>query len=660
MLSADQLPIIKGLADGLRPDPILTCSEWADEHRMLDSRGSPEPGRWRTIRTPYLREIMDNFSILSPVIETVVMKGAQLGFTEIGNNLVGYVIHHAPGPGLFLQPSQDLANRNVRQKIDPMITGTPTLAERVPSKRSKDGGNTLEEKEFPGGIWLFKWASSTSGLRSSSIRYLVLDEIDEYAVEVGAADNQQGSPEDLARARTNAYGRRKKIFIPSTPTVEGRSRISALFEDSDRRYFMMPCPHCDAAIKFEFKMLQWEKNKYDGVRYHCQECAEPIEEWRKTWMLEEAERRNQAGDERYGWVPTNPENGNRRGYHINGLYSPVGFKSWGEIALEWDRAQGNREKLKTFINTVLAETWKELGDAPDWQRLYNRREDYPRNVVPRGALLLFAGVDVQKDRLEVEIKAYGRNFETWSIDYRVFLGDTSDEKSANSPFHELDKLLREQWPHEHAGVAIPLSRLAIDSGYNTQTVYRWTAKHPATRVMACKGQPTSAMLVASPKQVQVKSSGKKLEVGGAKLWNIGTHIAKAELYAWLKPEPPTDMSAGFPNGWHHYPQYDTEYFQQLCGEIQTVRMVKGRRVYAWETTRPRVEVLDCHILARAAAAAYGIDRFMDKHWLQIETNLGITLESTHINAVDIAQAEKPQPVQAQPARARRKSNYWNR
>ena len=653
MTSSASRAIAEALVAALTPDRPLLLSQWADAYRELDSRSSPEPGRWRTKRTPYLREIMDNLSVLSPVVETVIMKGSQLGFTEVANNLVGYVIHHAPGPGLFLEPSQDLAGRNVRSKIDPMISGAKVLAEKVPAKRAKDGGNTLEEKEFPGGMWLFKWASSTSGLRSSSIRFLVMDEIDEYEVEVGSVDNRQGSPEALARARTNAYGKRKKIYIPSTPTIEGRSRIAALFEDSDQRFYMMPCPLCVKPIRFEFKHLRWEKGQPETVRYECQECGGEIREHQKTQMLEQADAWQIAGSAEYGWVPQKAHVTKRRGYHINGLYSPVGFKGWPEIAEEWETAQGNRALLKTFVNTTLAETWKDSGDAPEWQRLYNRREDYQKNLVPVNGLLLFAGADVQKDRIEVEIKAYGRQLESWSIDYRVFLGDTSDETSPASPWREMDELLAESWPHAHGGVAMQITRLVVDSGYNTQTVYRWAGKHPASRVMVGKGQDALPVAVAAPKSVQIKANGQKVS-RGVKLWMIGSSLIKSELYAHLRHEQPM-AGEPIPTGYHHFPHYEEEYFRQLCGEVRVERKVKGRVVYGWETTRLRVEVLDCHVYCRAGAAAHGVDRFNGAAWRRIELSLGIGMH------YEMPEREPDAPAPAVIAgRQRRKSSYWDR
>jgi phage terminase large subunit GpA-like protein len=631
-LSAEQ-EYRQAFAAGLLPDEVLTVSQWADAERKLDSRGSPEPGDWRTDRTPYLREIMDNLSVTSGVEESAVMKAAQLGFTEAGNNLVGYVIHHAPGPGLFLEPSQDLANRNVRQKINPMIESTPALAERVPKARSATGGNTLEEKEFPGGIWMFKWASSTAGLRSATIRFLVMDEIDEYAVEIG----QQGDPEMLARARTNAYGRRKKIYIPSTPTVEGHSRIADLFEDSDQRRFYMPCPCCGQSIRFEFKQLKWVAGDPSTAHYECQRCFGKIHEWQKTEMLERGE-----------WVAENPENTRRRGYHINGLYSPVGWLSWAEIAELWEDAQGNPGKLKVFVNTVLAETWKERGEAPDWKRLYERREDYQLGVVPRGGLIITAAADVQRGPdgagwIEVVTYAWGRNLERWVIDHRQFHGDTSDISIPGGPWEQLQKLRESYYPHEHSGVAMPITMMAVDSGDQTMTVYDWCASQPHGTVMAVKGQQTGSLLISNAKPVQIKQNGKR-KARATKLWLVSLNIAKAELFAQLRyvrdPEKPLGR------GYIHFPELDQEFFEQLTGEQMLVKRVKGRQVSSWEPTRSRVEVLDCTVYARAAAYLLGIDGWSEENWLALEESLGIVGDDGNQTPAD-----KPQ---------RRKSNYWNR
>lgn len=623
-------------AAGLMPEDDLTVSQWSDDFRKLDSKSSPEPGDFRTIRTPYLREVMDSLSVTCPVTEVVVMKGAQLGFTEAANNFVGYVIHQAPGPGLFLEPSEDLANRNVRAKINPMIELTPELAALVPKPRSP--GNTLEEKEFPSGIWMFKWASSTGGLRSSSMRYLVLDEIDEYAAEVG----DQGSPESLARKRTNAFGARKKIYIPSTPTVEGKSRVAALYEDSDQRRYYMPAPCCGEMITFEFRNLKWPHGQPDQVHYKCQVCNGKIEHWQKTEMLERGE-----------WVAENPANTRRRGYHLSSLYSPVGWQSWEEIAQDWEEAQGNTALLKAFVNTVLGETWKEKGEAPDWKRLYERREGYQLGVVPRGGLILTCGADVQRGPngagwIEVVTRAWGRNLENWVVDHQQFHGDTGDLSAAGGPWEKLRQYREKYFPHECSGVAMQIRMMAVDSGDQTQTVYQWCSEQPQGSVMAVKGSHIGATMIGSGMPIQIKPNGRRV-ASSIKLWKISLGIVKSELYAVLGhvPEPGKPLCRGY----MHFPELDQEFFEQLTGEQLVHKRVKGRMTSIWEAMRSRVEVLDCTVYSRAAAHLLGLDHWKGENWEALEQELGI---------VDEDDDGAAQPETENPRPARRPSSYWNR
>src|SRR5215469_3331075 len=212
----------KAAADGARPDPILTVSAWADQYRVLSQRASAEPGPWRTSRTPYLREIMDALSPSSPYERVVFQKGAQIGGTECGNNWIGFVIHQAPGPMMAVQPTIEMAKRNSKQRIDPLIEESEALRELVSDPRSRDSGNTVLTKEFPGGILVMTGANSAIGLRSMAARYLFLDEVDAYPGDVDG----EGDPVKLALARTRTFARRK-VFMISTPKITGTSRIEA-------------------------------------------------------------------------------------------------------------------------------------------------------------------------------------------------------------------------------------------------------------------------------------------------------------------------------------------------------------------------------------------------------------------------------------------------
>jgi phage terminase large subunit GpA-like protein len=230
--------LLRQWSRGIRPDPNLTVSQWADQHRWLSSRASAEPGRYRTARTPYMREIMDALSPVSPVQRVVFMKAAQVGATEAGNCFIGFVMHHAPGPMLAVQPTVELAKRNSRQRIDPLIEESPELRERVKPARSRDAGNTMLSKEFAGGILIMTGANSAVGLRSTPARYLFLDEVDAYP----ASADEEGDPVSLAEARSLTFAHRRKALLVSTPTIRGLSRIEREFEASDQRRYHVACP----------------------------------------------------------------------------------------------------------------------------------------------------------------------------------------------------------------------------------------------------------------------------------------------------------------------------------------------------------------------------------------------------------------------------------
>jgi phage terminase large subunit GpA-like protein len=277
---------------GLRPDPLLTVSEWADRYRMLTQKASAEPGRWRTSRTPYLREIMDCLSPRSKVESVVFMKGAQVGGTECGNNWIGYIVDHAPGPMMIVQASLDLAKLFSKQRLKTLFEETPQISDKIKPSRERDSGNTQLMKEFDGGFMKIGGANSAASLRSMPVRYLFADEVDGYPGDVEG----EGDPLILAEKRTATFARRKKLFV-STPTIEGRSRISSLYSQTDRRRYFLPCPHCGA-----MQWLKWAQMRFDtidkgnrkeaaNVRYVCEAsgCEKEIREQHKTKMLARGE-----------------------------------------------------------------------------------------------------------------------------------------------------------------------------------------------------------------------------------------------------------------------------------------------------------------------------------------------------------------------------------
>ena len=637
------LDIERAWREGLVPDPLLSVSEWSDRHRMLSSKASSEPGRWRTSRTPYLKEIMDCLSPTSPVERVVFMKAAQLGATEMGSNWIGYVIHHAPGPMMAVWPTVEMAKRNSKQRIDPLIEESPILKELIAPARSRDSGNTILAKEFRGGVLVMTGANSAVGLRSMPVRYLFLDEVDGYPLDVDG----EGNAVALAEARTRTFARRK-IFIVSTPTIAGVSTIEREYEASDQRRFFVPCPHCGHRQWLRFEQLRWERGENgtfpETAAYVCESCEVPIPEHHKTWMLEHGE-----------WRPMAEGNNRTAGFHLSSLYSPIGWRSWRDIALAWERSiskeSGSSAEIKTFKNTELGETWVEEGEAPDWQRLLERREDYRIGAVPIGGLLLTAGADVQKDRIEVSVWAFGRGKESWLVEHRVLMGDTARDEVWQS----LAEVLRETWTHE-TGCQLGLGRLALDTGFATQEAYAFVRGVRDPRLMAVKGVARGAALVGTPTAVDATSGGKKLR-RGIKVFSVAGGIAKLEFYNNLRKSPEVaedGLTIRYPAGFVHLPKVDAEFLQQLCAEqLITRRDRNGFAIREWQKMRERNEALDCYVYARAAAAASGLDRFEDRHWRELEKQLGIVttdppessdvrdIEATHSGGLAVSGVRSP-------------------
>lgn len=565
--------------------------------------------------------------------------------TECANNWVGYIIHLAPGPTLYVMPTVALAQRQSRQKIEPMLEESPAIKERVTEHKSRDGAaSTILAKDFPGGILQFAGANSASGLKNMAARYVILDELDEYPLDVEG----QGDPVSLVMARTRTFSRRKMLLI-STPTIDGLSKIDSEFELSDKRFYLVPCPHCDHAQQLVFKGLKWDEGKPETVKYMCESCGKCIEERYKTRMLEHGK-----------WVAT--AESSTVGFHLSALYSPIGWFSWSEIVDDFIKANDElkinkkTEKMKTFMNTILGETYKESGESPEWQKLYARREQYPIGKVPVGVQFLTMGVDVQKDRIEYEIVGWGDRKESWSIEYDSFIGDTAlDMSDPKSPWLKLAEKIDQDF--DGPGDSKFMIRItAIDSGFNTQRVYNFCRRYGVSKVIPIKGVEHQHQTISASRTVDVRESGKTIR-RGVKLFNVGVSMLKHELYAWLRFTKP-DPGEAAPPGYCHFPEYGEEYFKQLTAESQMIK--KDRRGHGhteWVKERERNEALDCRIYNRAAASLVGIDR-------RKEPPAPVPEKKSIANENVTRQTEPEKKVVKQPdrqirqRRERRPSDFW--
>lgn len=626
----------KAFADGIRPSPPLDMDDYADQYRRLSEKSSPEPGQWKTSRVPFMREPMKCLSNSSDVQDVSLMKGTQISGTETGNNFACYVIDHMPGPMMIVQPTLDMGKRYSRQRFTPMTIDMPSLAEKIADARSRDGGNTLLEKDFIGGYLVITGANSATGLRSMPVRFLFMDETDAYPFDL---DNE-GDPEQLAVKRTQNFAR-KKILRVSTPTIDGMSRIQKAFKRGDQRYYHVPCPHCGGEQKLIWKQLKWDKTlpkekQPESVYYECVHCKEAIHEHHKTEMLE------------YGqWIPENPNAPkHRRSYHINSLYSPLGWYSWKNAVEDWLDAQGDVELLKTFTNTVLAEVWKEAVNDVEPKILQSKAEPYELGVVPEGGLILFASSDTQDDRLESYIYAIGKGEEAWLVDYEIFLGDPSiPETKAGSPWAEM----KDWWlkPRQHAcGTWLNVEAMGVDTGgHHTHDAYKFCRDNKHLGVIALKGaSQRSKPIINRPSKVDIDWRGRIFK-RGLDLYQVGTDTAKSMIYSRFLRE---EKGAGY----IHFPDaLPFEIFEQLTAEKLTRRYKKGFATYEWhKSSAARNEALDCLVYLFAVAHKIGVHRWSKKRWEKLEAQVQPVMG-------DLFAQQPPEPRTATKSKAKKTKGF---
>lgn len=551
---------------GLALDPKLSVDEWANRHRVLSSVAASEPGQWATARTPYLKEIMDVLSTSDRTERIVFQKGAQLGGTEAGLNWLGYIVHHAPGPMLMVQPTVETAKRVSKQRVDSLIEACPVLVERIKSPRARDSGNTVLMKEFPGGVLIMTGANSAVGLRSMPVRFLFLDEVDGYPGDAGG----EGDPVALAVQRAATFLNRKVLMV-STPTVKGFSRIETAYLESDQRVFLVPCDHCGVLSQLFWRDIRWPDGRVESASWHCPHCQGEHPEHRKPALLAQGR-----------WEATAPGDGKTAGFHLSSLYSP--WLTWGEIAAEQLAAKSDPVRLKVWVNTKLAETWEERdGERMDETALMTRREQYGP-AIPAEVAVLTCGVDVQDDRLEIELVGWGRDEESWSCDYKILWGDPS----APGLWADLEQYLTATFEHETLAAGLRIDAACLDTGgHHTQAAYAFCRGRERQRIWAIKG-------VAGKRPIWPKRPTKAAK-GTVHLFGVGVDAAKEAIFARLKkPEPGA--------GYCHFPlERDTAYFEQLTAERLRTRYVKGfAQQFWWKPDGRRNEALDCRVYAYTA------------------------------------------------------------
>lgn len=602
----------------LKPPPTLTVSSWAEKYRRLSRKDSARPGRWRS--EPHQIAIMDAFT--DPKVRKVVVKAASqvVGKSQMMNNVIGRFVDVDPSNMMVLHPTISAAEKWSKGRLDPLIEETPALRDKFPSRKSRDSDSTILHRQFRGGQMFIVGVNAPADLAAQSVRILLADEVDRYPPSSG----EEGDPLELGEQRTVDYGDFAKVGLFSTPLIEGLSRIDAAYQESDQQEWQLWCPHCKTHFAPMWRHVHWDddaagKPLPDTAAIVCPECN-------TRWSEGDRLRSVDAGQ----FVQKGKFDG-ICGFHVNAL----GCRrvSLPKLVRRWDKAHRNPRRLKAFVNLVLAETYRESGDAPDWQRLLERREDWQPSIVPSGVVFLSAGVDVQPDRVEVRVYGFGRGEQAWLVDVRIVPAKPWDEETSA----ELTKILNGTWRHE-SGADLGLARLAIDSGHATNSVYQWAKRHIKRGVLIVKGGPDSIHeVIRAPRAVEV--IGQKRSRSGAKVWMVGSGHCKRTIYDRLRLAASEDGS--YPNGYIHFPKWiGSDELQQITAEeliTETTRQGYARQI--WRKIRERNEGLDCLVYAYAAAVQLGMSRWTDAQWTERSLTLG---DAASPSATAPAQADRPQ------------------
>lgn len=557
--------------EAFKPPERYTVSEWADNFRVLTSV-SAEPGRWRTNRTPYLKEPMDRFT--DPLIEKIVLCfGAQLGKTETELNMIGYALDQTASPVMMVYPTDTIAKFASDKRVQPMIKSVKSINDKF------DESSKLLELDFNNGNYMvLVGANSPSSLSSRSVKYLFFDEIDKYPAFAG----KEADPIKLATERTKTFVD-KKIVMVSTPTVESGNIWQAFMSANERRQYYVPCPHCGVSQTLKFKQIKWPEEHNDNADmirdtayYECEHCGEHIYDKHKMEMLRSGE-----------WRAVNESQSKVRSvsYHLSSIYSP--WVTFGDVAYEFKNSKGTPATLMNFINSWLAEPWKS-SKTKSTQNMEFTQSNYPCGVVPDKAVLLIASVDVQLDHFWWEVRAYAPGVKSYLIDY-----------GQASTWEDLEEIIiNREYPSEY-GESRQVMKAGIDSGFRTDEVYQFCSRFPEVCIPV-KGSSNHSTMAAP----YTMTSLEKGVVGGLKLYVLNTDYWKDFIFARMIRPADEDGTI------HLYKECPQEYSDHLRSEEkQEIRNVKtGAVTVQWKplTSHPVNHLLDTCTYNAAVADIAGV------------------------------------------------------
>lgn len=518
-----------------------------------------------------------------PKVTNIVMVAAsQVGKSEFLLNCIGYVIDQDPASTMYIQPTLDDARKFSRHRIAPMIRDSKPLRAKVSDVKTRDSGNTLLQKSFPGGMLTLTGSNTASALASTPVRYIFGDERDRWALSAGT----EGDPWELAKARQTTFYNKKAVEV-STPTIKGSSNIEAAYYRGTQELWCIQCPHCGEWHNIDFDDIRFlfkedkvgKKSNFTitSIWWICPSCGA---------ISYEDEVRSQPAK----WIAQNPnayKNG-VRSFWLNAFCSP--WVTWSTIAQRFLEAKDDPEKLKVVYNTLFGKLWEVRGEIENEDEVMARREEYPADL-PDGVLALTCGVDTQDNRLEYEVVGYGHHGEDWGIEKGMIMGRPDSEEV----WEKLDGVIDRVYKFSN-GKGLRISCTFVDSGgHYTQEVYAACKKRQTRRVFAIKGKGGPDIpFVRPPSRVPMKDN-KKVCVW---LYTLGVDAGKAKIMKRLTNKTPGRNYSHFPLG----KGYDTTFFAGLVSERLILTRTRRGDQWVWEKIpgHERNEALDCRNYANAA------------------------------------------------------------
>lgn len=541
----------------LRPPPRLKLSDWIERNIFLPDGVSSLPGAVRL--WPFQREIAD--AIGDPTIERVTLvKPVRVGFTTLLTGALGAFVANDPAPILALLPTEADCRDYMVSEIEPIFSASPALAGMIGDAKDDTGRNTILSRRFAGGSLKIVAAKAPRNLRRHTARVLLVDEAD------GMEMTAEGPAILLAEKRTLSFADRK-IVIGSTPIFEETSVVLRSYAQSDARVHEVPCPECGGFHEIKWKDIAWPEGAPPQAYWCCPSCGSVIEERHKPAMVE-------AGR----WRATAPQVIGHAGFRLNALVSLLPNASWGKLATEFVAAKVDPRSLQTFVNTILAEGWRESGDELDDAALAQRAEAFSLEALPDVVLVITAGIDVQRDRIEVTLIGWAQDGTVFVLGHFVIWGKPEDDET----WLQVDELLKTRFPHPFGG-KIAIDAVAIDSGdgETMQHVYKFCFPRANRKVLAIKGDD-------GHRRPWIERAKQKILGGG--LWIVGVDPIKSHLAARLARGTSIRFSNTLPAGW----------YEQLASERSVVRYVRGQPTSRFERIPGRrAEALDCVVYAVA-------------------------------------------------------------